>query len=142
MASAIWPHGRWQLDLPGEANHAGTTRLEDRHDPMLAYARAVLAAREAALRHGTVATCGKVVVTPNGVNAIPSHVTGSLDARGPHAADVRAVVAELTTLVEAEGGIDHRAVVDAARRALTPTLRMRLAEAARRAARPRDRGRS
>ena len=33
---------------PGEANHAGTTRLADRHDPMLAYAGAVLAAREAA----------------------------------------------------------------------------------------------
>ena len=44
-ASAIWPHGRWRLDLPGEANHAGTTRLEDRHDPMLALAAAVLAAR-------------------------------------------------------------------------------------------------
>src|SRR5262249_51114936 len=28
LASAIWPHGRWQIDLPGEANHAGTTRLQ------------------------------------------------------------------------------------------------------------------
>jgi N-carbamoyl-L-amino-acid hydrolase len=104
VASAIWPHGRWQMDLPGEANHAGTTRLEDRHDPMLSYARAVLAAREAALRHGTVATCGKVVITPNGVNAIPSHVTSWLDARGQRAADVRAVVDEITTLIGAEGG--------------------------------------
>ena len=25
-AARIWPHGRWRLDLPGEANHAGTTR--------------------------------------------------------------------------------------------------------------------
>ena len=45
VGSAIWPHGRWRIDLPGEANHAGTTRLADRHDPMLAYARLVLAAR-------------------------------------------------------------------------------------------------
>ena len=43
--SAIWPHGRWRLDLEGEANHAGTTRLEDRRDPMLGLAAAVLAAR-------------------------------------------------------------------------------------------------
>ncbi len=35
---SIWPHGRWRIELPGEANHAGTTRLEDRRDPMLAYA--------------------------------------------------------------------------------------------------------
>jgi beta-ureidopropionase / N-carbamoyl-L-amino-acid hydrolase len=104
LASVIGPHGRWQLDLPGEANHAGTTRLEDRHDPMLGYARAVLAARESAARHGAVATCGKVVVTPNGVNAIPSHVTAWLDARGQRATDVRAVVDEITTLVATEGG--------------------------------------
>jgi N-carbamoyl-L-amino-acid hydrolase len=128
LASAIWPHGRWQLDLPGEANHAGTTRLEDRRDPMLGYARAVLEARAAATRHHAVATCGKVSVTPNGVNAIPSHVTGSLDARGPHASDVHAVVAEVRRLVEAEGGT-------VTEQSWTPEtgfdamLRMRLAEA-------------
>ena len=36
IGSAIWPHGRWRIDLAGQANHAGTTRLADRHDPMLA----------------------------------------------------------------------------------------------------------
>ena len=92
VGSAIWPHGRWRLDLDGEANHAGTTRLEDRNDPMLALAASVLAAREAAIAHGCVATVGKVRVEPNGVNAIPSRVTAWLDARGPHEAGVRAVV--------------------------------------------------
>ena len=82
IGSDIWPHGRWRLDFAGEANHAGTTRLEDRHDAMLGYAGAVLAAREAAITHGCVATIGKVAVTPGGVNAIPSAVTGWLDARG------------------------------------------------------------
>lgn len=104
VASAIWPHGRFRADLPGEANHAGTTRLADRRDPMLHYARMVLAAREAAERHGTVATCGKVQVTPNGVNAIPSHVTAWLDARGPAEPDVRAAVREVAALVERAGG--------------------------------------
>ena len=95
VASAIWPHGRWRLDLPGEANHAGTTRLADRRDPMLALAAAVLTARSAAGSRGCVATIGKVAVEPNGVNAIPSRVLAWLDARGPTADPVRAVVAEV-----------------------------------------------
>jgi len=104
IASTIWPHGRFRADLPGEANHAGTTRLEDRVDPTLAYARLILAARESAQRHGAVATCGKVRIEPNGVNAIPSLVTAWVDARGPVADEVRAVVAELTALAKDAGG--------------------------------------
>jgi N-carbamoyl-L-amino-acid hydrolase len=104
VASAIWPHGRFRAELPGEANHAGTTRLSDRRDPTLAYARLILAARDSAQRHGSVATCGKVRIDPNGVNAIPSLVTTWIDARGPAASEVRAVVARLTTLVEQSGG--------------------------------------
>lgn len=92
VGGSIWPHGRWRLDLAGEANHAGTTRLEDRRDPMLALAAAVLSAREAATAQGCVATVGKVRVEPNGVNAIPSAVTAWLDARGPAEPGVRAVV--------------------------------------------------
>ncbi|HZW44237.1 MAG TPA: allantoate amidohydrolase [Dermatophilaceae bacterium] len=92
VGSVIRPHGRWRLDLEGEANHAGTTRLEDRRDPMLALATTVLAAREAAAAQGCVATVGKVRVEPNGVNAIPSRVTAWLDARGPGEAAVRSVV--------------------------------------------------
>jgi N-carbamoyl-L-amino-acid hydrolase len=96
VASSIWPHGRWRLDFSGRADHAGTTRLEDRDDPMLAYAASVLAARDAAEKHGALATFGKIRVEPNGVNAIPSHVTAWLDARGADEDDVRAVVADLS----------------------------------------------
>jgi beta-ureidopropionase / N-carbamoyl-L-amino-acid hydrolase len=104
VASAIWPHGRFRAELPGEANHAGTTRLADRVDPTLAYARLIIAARESAQRHGAVATCGKVRIDPNGVNAIPSLVTAWIDSRGPVRDDVRAVVAELSALTESAGG--------------------------------------
>jgi N-carbamoyl-L-amino-acid hydrolase len=83
VASAIRPHGRWRIELPAEANHAGTTRLADRREAMVAAAEVVLAARAAAERHDAVATCGRVQVEPNGVNAIASHVTGWLDARAP-----------------------------------------------------------
>ena len=96
VASDIWPHGRWRFDFSGEANHAGTTRLQDRRDAMLGYADLVLSAREAATRTGCVATVGKVAVEPGGVNAIAGRVTGWLDSRGPDASAVRATVAALT----------------------------------------------
>ena len=104
VASDIWPHGRWRMDFDGAANHARTTRLEDRHDAMLGYAAAVLATREAAVTHGCVATVGKVAVTPGGVNAIPSRVTGWLDARGSSARAVRRAVADIRSMVEQSGG--------------------------------------
>jgi N-carbamoyl-L-amino-acid hydrolase len=94
VGSSIWAHGRWRFSLEGEANHAGTTRLADRCDPMLDLAAAITRARELAGDHGVLATCGKVVVEPNGVNAIPSRVTGWLDARGADPAAVRAMVAD------------------------------------------------
>ncbi|MHC6627973.1 allantoate amidohydrolase [Streptomyces globosus] len=92
IASAIWPHGRWRFDFRGEANHAGTTRLVDRHDPMLTYAETVLAARTEAALAGAVATFGKVSVEPNGVNAIPSLVRGWLDSRAADQATLDTVV--------------------------------------------------
>jgi N-carbamoyl-L-amino-acid hydrolase len=92
VGSSIWPHGRWRFDFEGEANHAGTTRLADRFDPMLELAALITAAREVAAAQGCVATVGKVRVLPNGVNAIPSQVTGWLDARGAEEAAVRRVV--------------------------------------------------
>jgi N-carbamoyl-L-amino-acid hydrolase len=95
VGSDIWPHGRWRLDFPGQANHAGTTALQDRQDAMLGYARAVLSARDAAERRGCLATIAKVAVQPGGVNAIPSAVTGWLDARGAHEDAVRGAVAEV-----------------------------------------------
>ncbi|GAB3076402.1 allantoate amidohydrolase [Pedococcus soli] len=104
VGTDIWPHGRWRLDFPGEANHAGTTRLEDRQDAMLGFAGAVLAAREAAINHGCVATVGKVAVVPGGVNAVPSAVTGWLDARGAKPRAVRRAVADVQGMVEQAGG--------------------------------------
>lgn len=95
IGSSIWPHGRWRLDLRGEANHAGTTRLADRRDPMLNLAAAIATTRSAAEQYGCVATIGKLLVEPNGVNAIPSAVTAWLDARGGDPAAVAEVVAEV-----------------------------------------------
>jgi N-carbamoyl-L-amino-acid hydrolase len=106
VASAIWPHGRWRFDITGEGNHAGTTLLGDRRDPMLPFARTVLAARDAVEHNDAVATMGKVQITPNGVNAIPSSVRAWLDARAPSEAAVRATVARTLAAAEEAAGWD------------------------------------
>ena len=95
VATEIVPHGRWRLDLHGRADHAGTTRIQDRDDPMLPLSAVITTARSAADWHDVVATIGKVLVTPNGVNAIPSQVTAWLDARGPAEDAVRALVTDV-----------------------------------------------
>lgn len=81
VASAIWPHGRYRFEFCGEGNHAGATAMADRHDPMLAYAATVLAARELATSSGQRATLGRVLVEPGSTNSIPSKVVAWLDAR-------------------------------------------------------------
>ncbi|GAB2809855.1 allantoate amidohydrolase [Actinocorallia aurea] len=109
VAGAIWPHGRWRMDFAGRGDHAGSTRLEDRHDPMQPFAHAVIAAREAAERHGARATVGRVRALPGGTNVIASHVTAWLDARGPGDEVVRATVAEIrerVSLAAAYHGVD------------------------------------
>lgn len=95
LASYIWPHGRWRFSFNGEANHAGTTRLADRRDPTLAYAALVLAAREAATKHGGVATAGRARLHPNATNAVPSSVDAWLDVRAPSQPTVDAIVADV-----------------------------------------------
>jgi N-carbamoyl-L-amino-acid hydrolase len=100
VASAIWPHGRWRYTFHGEANHAGTTHLAHRHDPMLPFASTVLAARQVATRMGALATFGKVRLDPNATNAIPSRVDAWLDGRAPDSATVDKMVDEITAAAE------------------------------------------
>jgi beta-ureidopropionase / N-carbamoyl-L-amino-acid hydrolase len=101
LGSQIWPHGRYRFDFTGEANHAGTTSMLDRRDPMVSYANTALVANQVARALGVRAahppgrdtghesrrpgearaTFGRVEVTPNGTNAVPSSVRAWLDAR-------------------------------------------------------------
>ncbi|MFF4734978.1 allantoate amidohydrolase [Streptomyces sp. NPDC001262] len=121
VASAIWPHGRWRFDFHGEANHAGTTRIEDRRDPMLTYANTVLAARKKARLAGALATFGKVSVEPNGVNAIASLVRGWLDSRAADEETLAEVVAAVEQAAVERGerdGVDVRVT----RESFTPVV--------------------
>jgi N-carbamoyl-L-amino-acid hydrolase len=100
LADGIWPHGRWRFEFTGRADHAGTARLADRRDPMLPYAATALAARHAAEQTGAVATFGKVIVEPNGTNAVPSAVRAWLDARAADEATVQDTVATVRSAAE------------------------------------------
>ncbi|HEV2894489.1 MAG TPA: M20/M25/M40 family metallo-hydrolase, partial [Actinomycetota bacterium] len=102
--TGIWPHGRWRLTLTGEANHAGTTRLADRRDPMLGLAAAVLAARAAATELDAVATVGRVEVEPNSANSVPVQVSAWLDARAPQDRTLDWLVTAFQTAVEEAAG--------------------------------------
>lgn len=95
VASHIWPHGRWSVTFHGESNHAGTTPMSRRHDPMQQLARFIQATQTAALAHDAVATIGQLSVQPGGVNVIAHTVVASLDVRSADAENVEAVIADL-----------------------------------------------
>ena len=106
VASAIWPHGRYRFDFTGEANHAGTTRMEDRKDPMLSYAMTALAANKQARLAGQRATFGRLEVRPNGTNAVPSSVTGWLDARADTGEHLDQLLGDIERLAQERAGRD------------------------------------
>ena len=134
IAEGIWPHGRWRLDFTGRADHAGTTRLADRRDPMLPHAATVLEARQAAAARGGLATFGKVAAEPGAANAICSTVRSWLDARAPDQAVLDHMVGQIEAT--ARRAADAQGVEVSMRREsftppveFDPALRARLARA-------------
>jgi N-carbamoyl-L-amino-acid hydrolase len=97
VATSILAHGRWRFTVTGQGNHAGTTEIAERADPMLPAAATVLAARRAAASvSGARATVGRLVPTPGGTNVIASSVDFWLDARASSTSDTRSVVDEIS----------------------------------------------
>ncbi|MEE1620028.1 allantoate amidohydrolase [Zafaria sp. Z1313] len=93
VGSAILGHGRWRLSVSGQGNHAGTTLMEDRADPLVAAAQMVLAVRQAArAQDGARATVGRLEPVPGGTNVIASRVDFWLDVRHPDDAVTAALV--------------------------------------------------
>lgn len=93
IGSSILGHGRWKLVFSGQGNHAGTTLMTDRADPMIAVARVTVAIRDLARRTtGARATVGRVQPVPGGTNVIASRVDMWLDVRHPDDAVVISLV--------------------------------------------------
>ncbi len=133
VASAIWPHGRWRFEFTGRADHAGTTEMVDRCDPMLTCAMTMLAANKQARTSGARATFGRLEVFPNGTNAIPSTVLAWLDARAADDSTLQALVEAVSRQSRERAGRDgtHLAV---AAESLSPPVRFDAALVARVAA--------
>lgn len=84
IVSSIAGVSRYEIQVKGQANHAGSTRMEDRHDALVATARFVAAVPRIVSENGnefTVATVGTMKVTPNSVNVIPGACEFLLEIR-------------------------------------------------------------
>jgi N-carbamoyl-L-amino-acid hydrolase len=74
----------WQeVTIVGQSNHAGTTPMNLRHDPMYVASEIVVFIRELSRRFGghQVCTSGKIDVHPNLINVVPAKATLTLDIR-------------------------------------------------------------
>ncbi|MEV6344800.1 allantoate amidohydrolase [Actinoplanes sp. NPDC051851] len=104
LATTILAHGRWKLTITGRGDHAGSTELDSRRDPVVAAADTIKAVRRAAVEAPAAAkaraTVGRINVTPGGTNAIASRVELWLDARAEKDHDVRDLVAAVTGAAE------------------------------------------
>lgn len=96
ISTSILGHGRWRLTVVGEGNHAGTTLMGDRRDPMVAAGAIIGAVRGIARAQPEArATVGRLVPVPGGTNVIASQVDLWLDARHPDDDVTAAVVAAI-----------------------------------------------
>lgn len=108
VASSILGHGRWRFSFSGQGNHAGTTLMTDRHDPMVVAASFVLAVREiVSAQPEARGTVGRLEPVPGGTNVVASRVDVWLDVRHPDdavtASLVQALYDRAVALATAEG---------------------------------------
>jgi len=82
----------WSLKLTGEANHAGTTPMDYRHDALMGLADFAHEIPRILAENGeehSRATIGKAEVQPGAPNSVPGTVVFSLDFRDPSAATLK-----------------------------------------------------
>ncbi|WP_461143479.1 allantoate amidohydrolase [Salinifilum aidingensis] len=102
IGSSILGHGRWRFTVTGQGNHAGTTLMSDRRDPMTVAAHIALAAQDAARSTPSArATVGRIAPFPGGANVIASSVEVWLDVRHPDGGVVREIVRTIQDSAEA-----------------------------------------
>ncbi len=87
---------RHRVDFSGQAAHAGSTPMADRHDALAGAARLELELREVAARAGGGAVCtmGSVVTKPGIVTAVAGQATCLVDQRHLDAGVLASMLAE------------------------------------------------
>ena len=116
IVERITGYRQYLVTLEGAANHAGTTPMDLRRDPMAGAAEIISGVIDTAHRMGRpcVTTVGRVNVSPNERAVIPRQVAFTVDARSPD-------VAQRETLLARHEALMHEV---AERRDLTLTVRV------------------
>ncbi|QYR19309.1 Zn-dependent hydrolase [Paenibacillus sp. sptzw28] len=86
---------REEVIVRGEANHAGTTLMEDRSDALTAASEIILALEDVCRKHPaseTVGTVGRISIKPNAANIIPEEAAFIVDIRGKSRDEIREVI--------------------------------------------------
>jgi N-carbamoyl-L-amino-acid hydrolase len=98
VVTSVVAMGGAVAEFRGRADHAGTTPMTARQDPLRAAAQliAALPAITASVSDAAVATCGKLVTYPGGANVVPGLVRMLLDYRDPDAGQLARLDEQLT----------------------------------------------
>ena len=85
VVSAIAGRKQYRLTIKGVANHAGSTRMNDRFDALAGAGEVIVAMEKLAreLAHDSVITVGQIACKPNAMNVIAEQVTLTIDFRSP-----------------------------------------------------------
>ncbi len=98
---------RLQVEIEGQAAHAGTTPMRLRRDALVTAAACVQAVAAVANALDIVATVGQLSVEPGGVNVVPGCVTFSVDVRSTDQSlldeGVDRIVRDIEQLAQADG---------------------------------------
>ncbi|MBF5002759.1 Zn-dependent hydrolase [Diaphorobacter caeni] len=101
---------RVSFTVHGQADHAGTTPMDIRHDALVGAARIIDAANRKASAlngkpHYVVATVGRLSLTPNASNAVPGLVEMMMEVRSDHVGVLETFPEEL--FAQVQSGLDE-----------------------------------
>jgi allantoate deiminase len=102
IVERITGYRQYLVTLEGAANHAGTTPMDLRRDPMAGAAEIISGVIDTAHRMGRpcVTTVGRVIVSPNERAVIPRQVAFTVDARSPDPAQREQLLARHEALID------------------------------------------
>ncbi|MCD8510664.1 MAG: Zn-dependent hydrolase [Bacillus sp. (in: Bacteria)] len=137
VVTAITGIYREVVTVHGEANHAGTTLMNDRKDALTAASELILALESVCRAHPAeevVGTIGRIVVQPNAANIIPKQVQLSLEIRGKTNKEIKEVLAQWEKELESiiftrDVQVDRKVMLDQAPSPMDETVMETIEEA-------------
>ncbi|WP_233530917.1 Zn-dependent hydrolase [Paenibacillus alkalitolerans] len=118
IVTAITGIYREEVVVCGEANHAGTTVMEDRNDALTAASEIILALEDVCRNHPaneSVGTVGRINVKPNAANIIPEEAAFIVEIRGKSREEILEVIAEWERRI---GDVERRRTAKVTRKVL------------------------